>query len=422
MRNKPLFSIVIPTRNKADLLYYTLKNAMNLKYDDYEIIVSNNASTDKTEDIVMKLANSKVKYIKTDNVFNQAEHFEFATNLASGEYISILSDDDAYHPDILHKLEYIVKEYTPYLITYPFVQYISNDWLEGKNSLFLPRFSNTIRKIVSKNQISYLIHNYRFSLLTPCLIRSFYHRNIISKIKSEIGSLFFMPHPDYGAHIIFCLLTDNFIFFDEPLYIFSYNRKSFGLSLLYTRENNCQYINNITMLEYAPLKLQLFTVYNFETLLRIQEKVKRSLVFFHNNAMDLIRFFVECYKDLTILKKRNIDVSRDLEVFYTKIKTLPQSHRERIHNMIQVVEEETLDKNNKSIAIKKILLKVIDSLSLLRRIEDCVRKQLNINIREKHHNYWVKINGSDEGFTNILECSQKLPYILNKHRELRCYI
>ncbi|MBV9894113.1 MAG: glycosyltransferase, partial [Chloroflexi bacterium] len=48
----PLFSIVIPTRNRALLLEHALHSALGQQFDDYEIVVVANNCADQTRDVV----------------------------------------------------------------------------------------------------------------------------------------------------------------------------------------------------------------------------------------------------------------------------------------------------------------------------------------------------------------------------------
>jgi len=55
MINRPFFSIVIPTHNRADLLYFAVKSFLQQDFGDFEIIISDNNSTDNTKDILKSL-------------------------------------------------------------------------------------------------------------------------------------------------------------------------------------------------------------------------------------------------------------------------------------------------------------------------------------------------------------------------------
>jgi glycosyltransferase involved in cell wall biosynthesis len=55
-----LFSVVIPTRNRANLLPHALQSVLHQKFDDYEIVVSDNCSSDNTEQVVRHLVTGRV--------------------------------------------------------------------------------------------------------------------------------------------------------------------------------------------------------------------------------------------------------------------------------------------------------------------------------------------------------------------------
>ena len=59
----PRVSIVIPTYNRADLLPFTLKSALEQTFADREIMVIDNASTDETPQLMAQYAGA-VRYIR----------------------------------------------------------------------------------------------------------------------------------------------------------------------------------------------------------------------------------------------------------------------------------------------------------------------------------------------------------------------
>jgi glycosyltransferase involved in cell wall biosynthesis len=66
----PLFSIVIPTRNREHLLRYALQSALDQTFEDYEIVVSDNFSDASTYRIVQELADGRVRYVRTDKTLS----------------------------------------------------------------------------------------------------------------------------------------------------------------------------------------------------------------------------------------------------------------------------------------------------------------------------------------------------------------
>lgn len=102
MKNfNPLISIIIPVYNGENYIKEAIDSALNQTYKNIEIIVVNDGSTDKTEEIA-KSYKDKICYFSKENG-GVASALNLAINNANGEYISWLSHDDIYAKDKLAK-------------------------------------------------------------------------------------------------------------------------------------------------------------------------------------------------------------------------------------------------------------------------------------------------------------------------------
>ena len=101
----PLVSIVIPVYNGANYVAEAIESALNQTYKNIEIIVVNDGSTDKTENIA-KSYGDKIKYYYKDNG-GVASALNLGIKESKGEYISWLSHDDIYFEN---KIERQIKE------------------------------------------------------------------------------------------------------------------------------------------------------------------------------------------------------------------------------------------------------------------------------------------------------------------------
>ncbi len=100
--NLPLVSIGIPTYNRAaTYLPQTLESALRQTYENLEIIVSDNGSTDNTESLVEHYGDAGIKYHKQDPALSPNENFNYCLNSARGEYFLLLHDDDLIDPDFV---------------------------------------------------------------------------------------------------------------------------------------------------------------------------------------------------------------------------------------------------------------------------------------------------------------------------------
>ena len=98
-----LVSIIIPTHNRAYLLPETLASFENQDYDDIEIIIVDDRSTDNTKEIVEALSKTSshtIHYINSDGVgANHARNIGMLNS--KGEYIQFFDSDDIAAPNFI---------------------------------------------------------------------------------------------------------------------------------------------------------------------------------------------------------------------------------------------------------------------------------------------------------------------------------
>jgi glycosyltransferase involved in cell wall biosynthesis len=95
----PLFTIGIPTFNRVELLKQSLNAARSQIYENVEIIISDNASTDGTQEYCESIDDARVRYYRNSTNRGPEYNFRRCLELATGEYFSWLQDDDAIFPD-----------------------------------------------------------------------------------------------------------------------------------------------------------------------------------------------------------------------------------------------------------------------------------------------------------------------------------
>jgi glycosyltransferase involved in cell wall biosynthesis len=89
-----LFSIVIPTRDRPNLLRDAIQSALEQEFDNYEIIVSDNSTNSETEKVVSEFESKKLKYFRTPKPLDMPRSWDFALSKANGKFITFLADDD----------------------------------------------------------------------------------------------------------------------------------------------------------------------------------------------------------------------------------------------------------------------------------------------------------------------------------------
>lgn len=99
---KPLVSIGIPTYNRADsFLSETLQSALDQKYRNIEIIVSDNCSTDNTGEVVSSFNDERIRYFRQNENIGPFRNMNYCLENARGDYFLMLHDDDLIDPDFI---------------------------------------------------------------------------------------------------------------------------------------------------------------------------------------------------------------------------------------------------------------------------------------------------------------------------------
>ena len=106
----PFFSVIIPLYNKEDYISDCLKSALNQNFNDYEIIIVNDGSTDKSVAIVESFQSDKIKLFHQKNSGASIARNN-ATKFSSGRYMAFLDADDIWKPNHLQCLLDSIKEF-----------------------------------------------------------------------------------------------------------------------------------------------------------------------------------------------------------------------------------------------------------------------------------------------------------------------
>lgn len=109
--NKPLISVVIPLYNKEAYIKRTINSVINQTFQNFEIIVVNDASTDNSLSIVRSIKDKRIKIFNRKR--NMGPHFSrnYGIKNAKGKYIAFLDADDEYKPFFLKTIVSLMFKY-----------------------------------------------------------------------------------------------------------------------------------------------------------------------------------------------------------------------------------------------------------------------------------------------------------------------
>ena len=215
MTQAPFFSILIPTMNRPQSLAVAVKTAMSQRYPDFEVIVSDNSTSDdvcaQNKALIDKYGHdSPIRYIRPPSWMNMPDHWEFASRHAEGRYVIILTDRFAMRPSALSILKAVIDKLPEDCRV---ISWSVNSSLSQSGVMYTEAFSGeTI--ITSSLQMVSDFTALRGWRTTPCwnnhlprMLNSCYRRDLTEDIRARHGRLFMPLSPDYKA--AFMLLASS---------------------------------------------------------------------------------------------------------------------------------------------------------------------------------------------------------------------
>jgi len=101
--NKPTVSIIIPTYNRSRLLARAVKSVLNQTYQDFELIIVDDGSTDGTKEVVAGFNDVRIRYVRHEENRGEAAARNTGIKAAMCDYIAYQDSDDEWLPEKLAK-------------------------------------------------------------------------------------------------------------------------------------------------------------------------------------------------------------------------------------------------------------------------------------------------------------------------------
>lgn len=255
------FSVLLPTRNRLELLSRAIETVRRQDYGNWEIIVSDNFSEEDVAGYIKSLGDSRIKYFRTDRFIPVTDNWNNALDNSEGDYVIMLGDDDclmkgyfSFLSGLIEKFDALDFAYTSaFLYAYPDVLPSFPDgflqtygarrifqsasepfWLERSEALAFANDSLNFRVTFD--------YNMQFSLVS---------RTLIEKLK-RYGPFYQSPYPDYYASNAMMLKAEHILVVPQPLVTIGISPKSFGCYYFNDAENDGnKFLNNIPDKEIA---------------------------------------------------------------------------------------------------------------------------------------------------------------------------
>ena len=120
-QNQPLVSIGMPVYNGERFLEIALNSLLAQTFRDFELIISDNGSTDKTEGICRQYANTdrRIRYFRNEQNLGAGWNFDRVAELATGKYFKWACHDDVCDREFLQRCVDILEQDPSIVLAYP---------------------------------------------------------------------------------------------------------------------------------------------------------------------------------------------------------------------------------------------------------------------------------------------------------------
>jgi glycosyltransferase involved in cell wall biosynthesis len=234
----PKLSVLLPTRNGGRLLDGCVRSVLEQECDDFELVVSDNASDQESRDILAQfVGDPRLKITRLEQPVGVTDNWNVALSNASGEYLLLLGDDDYLLPGSCSRIMALLREYgDPEALSYEAYGFAFPGSLPGHEAsayadpLFPPDPSLPAGGLIpAATRRDLALDVFRFTYRFCLNLQT----TVIARRAADMmpDGPFKPPFPDFYAIVALLLRAQRWAYSPERLVIVGIAPKSFGRTL-----------------------------------------------------------------------------------------------------------------------------------------------------------------------------------------------
>ncbi|ODT95606.1 MAG: hypothetical protein ABS82_07530 [Rhodanobacter sp. SCN 67-45] len=234
----PKITVIIPTRERCDVLESSLRTVTSQDYDNLDIIVSDNCSRDDTEGVVRRFNDRRIRYVNTGKRLNMSHNWEFALSQVNEGWVSFIGDDDGLLPEAIKTVADIIETAGVEAIRSTFCTYHWPAIMGNEHGqLIVPMSSGTEMRETSPWLGKVMRGVAKYPQLPVIYDGGFISLSALNKVKSRIGAYFASCNPDLYSAVAIASVIDRYVFLHAPTAVSGVSRHSTGHSSFSTRKD-----------------------------------------------------------------------------------------------------------------------------------------------------------------------------------------
>lgn len=235
----PMVSVCIPSYNIEKYIGITIESALSQTYKDFELVIIDDNSRDKTLDIIKRYSDYRIRVIINEKNLGPQENWNKALNEAKGKYIKILCHDDLLYPTCLQsQVEILQNSINPRVV----IVCSGRDIIDETGRKIVKRNFPMQKGVLSgKSAIKKIIRYGANPIGEPTAV--LFRSEIIKKIGYFCESIPYVIDLDYWCRM---LLYGNLYIIPESLCAFRVSSRAWSTKIGYSQIRQfMQFINRL---------------------------------------------------------------------------------------------------------------------------------------------------------------------------------
>lgn len=266
---QPFFSILLPTKNRSEIVGGAIQSALSQTFGDFELIVSDNDDSETaTREAVAKVPDARVRYFRTSGKLAMHENWENALRQASGRHVLILEDKMRLVPNALAILHKILSERGDVVVSYD-IRFTGASTMPELHRL--PQL-----EVIPSTSAAELFRRFslKFFKIHPKSLDSCAPLEVIRRAKASSPTGLFYSHvtPDYSSGFLLLRTVREIYFLDAhlayvPNHWMSSGRYSVGQASYHKAALTARWLKELPVSieeiqSYSPVKCQWLWINN----------------------------------------------------------------------------------------------------------------------------------------------------------------
>jgi glycosyltransferase involved in cell wall biosynthesis len=212
-------SILIPTRNRPDLVSAAITSVLGQGVADLEVLVSDNSSPEASEKVralCASIADPRLRYIRPPAQLAMGLHWSWALRQATGDYVGIVTDRSIMASGALPQVAALLEAHDIDVVSALF------DWVAGYEppyTLIQKRYSGALMTCDSRS-VADLVRMMRLPwFVLPRGMNCFVRRTLMEEMVATYGHIVESISPDFYFGFLLLDHRPRFHYWDYPVYV-----------------------------------------------------------------------------------------------------------------------------------------------------------------------------------------------------------